>query len=137
MTVPPFFIMKKHLTFAATLLCMVSCSSTPDGIDEDALAPYSLASRTLQCNTGRGLGVSSYSGSNSCLYYEFENTDDSDAMGFYQRVSEVQAHAIIRSDDEYEVEYILTFTSPDGGTVEEKYTQNNQTLTYKGTFTLQ
>ncbi len=129
--------MKKHLILATSLLSLVSCSSTPDGIDEDALAPYSLISRTLQCNTGRGLGVSSYSGNNTCLYYEFEGADDNDAMGFYQRVSEVQAHAIIRSNDKYEVEYILTFTRPDGGTVEELHTQNNQTVTYKGTFTLQ
>ena len=57
-------------------------------------------------------------------------------MGFYQRVSEEKAHVIIRSDDVYEVEYILTFTNETEGTVEEKFTQNGFTETYKGNFTL-
>ncbi len=108
----------------------------PDGIDEDAFAPYSPVPRTLMCNTTRGLGISSFSASNDCLYYEFDNKEDRDAAGFYQRVSEEKAHVIIRSDDTYEVEYVLTFTNHQEGSVEEKYTVDGFTETYKGNFTL-
>lgn len=128
--------MKKLFLLVSSVLGLVSCAFTPDGIDADAFAPYSPVSHTLQCNTGRGLGVSSFSAGNSCLYYEFEGRDDDNAAGFYQRVSEEKAHVIIRSDDAYEVEYILTFTSPSEGTVEEKYTVNDFTETFTGKFHL-
>lgn len=127
---------KQLLALIAGTLTLVSCSSMPDGISADAFAPYCPAPRTLLCNTGRGLGTAAFSNANNCLYYEFENQDDKEAAGFYQRVSETQAHVIIRSDDTYETEYVLTFESPEGGKVEELYTQNNYTEKYPGTFTL-
>ncbi|MBR5894994.1 MAG: lipoprotein [Akkermansia sp.] len=127
----------KKLIFAATaLLTLAACSSTPDGIDEDAPAPYAPAPRTLMCNTTRALGVCAFSAANDCLYYEVDNVDDKNAAGFYQRVSETQAHVIIRSDDTYEVEYILSFVNNNEGKVEEKFTQNDATTTYQGSFTL-
>ncbi|MDO5472728.1 MAG: hypothetical protein Q4F35_05270 [Akkermansia sp.] len=128
--------MKKHCITALLGLTLAACSSMPDGIDEDALAPYTPGSRILMCNTSRALGTSAFSSGNDCLFYEIDKKEDREAMGFYQRVSEEKAHVIIRSDDVYEVEYILTFTGETEGTVEEKFTQNGFTETYKGNFTL-
>lgn len=128
--------MKKLTLCALSALVLAACSSAPDGIDEDAFAPYSPGTRTLMCNTTRALGTSSFSNGNDCLYYEVDNTEDKEAMGFYQRVSEEQAHVIIRSDDVYEVEYILTFKNYEEGQVEEKFTKDGFTETYQGTFTL-
>lgn len=82
------------------------------------------------------MGTVAFSPGNNCLFYEFENKNDDDAAGFYQRVSETQAHVIIKSDDTYETEYVLMFESPEGGKLEELYTQNNFTEKYVGTFTL-
>lgn len=129
--------MKKHFTLAIAALSLAACSSMPDGIAEDAFAPYSPVSRTLQCNTGRGLGTAAFSAGNDCLYYEFEHQDDDDAAGAYQRVSETRAHVLIRSDEDYETEYILDFESPNHGKVEEHYTKDNFTEKFQGTFTLQ
>lgn len=127
---------KPLLALSAGLLALASCSRMPDGISADAIAPYSPAPRTLLCNTGRGLGTTAFSQGNNCLYYEFENKGDNDAAGFYQRVSETQAHVLIRSDDTYETEYVLSFETPESGTVEERYTQDNHTEKFPGTFTL-
>lgn len=138
----PFFcfhticIMKKLFLPIIGSLLLAACSSAPDGIDEDAWAPYSPVGRMLICNTTRGTGISTFSAGNNCLFYEFNNKEDTEAMGGYQRVSETKAHALIISDDVYETEYILEFDSPEGGQVEEHYTKDNFTEKHQGTFSL-
>ncbi len=108
----------------------------PDGIDEDALAPYSIAPKILYCNTTRALGTAAFTPQNNCLYYEIENKEDRSASGLYKRTSEEEATVKIFSDDDYSVEYKLKFETSNNGDVEEIYTKNSETVTHKGTFML-
>lgn len=129
--------MKKLLLTAFAAFACISCSSMPDGIDEDAWAPYSPVNRTIICITTRATASTAFSSTNILLYYDIDNKEDRDAMGKYLRESEESATISIASDDTYEVQYKLTFTSPTRGTVEEVYTADGFTQTYTGTFILQ
>lgn len=109
----------------------------PDGIDEDALAPYSPHPYTLMCNTTRALGTASFTQDNNCLYYEIDNVEDRNASGIYTRVSEEEAQVMIYGDDLYTVEYKLKFKERTHGTVTETLSTDSGNATYTGTFTLQ
>lgn len=129
--------MNKRIITALAGLLLVSCSSTPDGIDNDAMAPYCIAPRTLLCNTTRALGTAAFSpNNNSLLYYEMDNKEDKEAYGRYQRTSEEEATITIHGDDVYTVEYKLFFKTPKDGTVEETFTYNGAEEKYKGRFML-
>ena len=109
----------------------------PDGIDEDALAPYSPHPYTLMCNTTRTLGTAAFSQDNNCLYYEMNNVEDRNASGAYMRLSEDEAQVMIFGDDVYTVEYKLKFKERTQGTVTETLSTDSGSATYTGTFTLQ
>ena len=133
---PYRFFLTMNKLFLATLAgcALVSCSTMPDGISEDAVAPYTLAPRTLMCNTPRALGTAAFTPTNNCLYYEIDNKEDRNASGRYMRTSEEEATVMIFGDDVYTVEYKLKFETPSKGTVEETLNCNGETTTYNGTF---
>lgn len=114
---------------------MAACSSMPDGIDEDAMAPYCIAPRTLLCNSTRTLGTTAFSPTNNCLYYEMDNVEDRNASGVYKRTSEEEATVMIFGND-YTVEYKLKFETPSKGKLEETYTVNDFAQKHTGNFML-
>lgn len=116
---------------------LASCSFTPDGIDEDAPAPYSTYPHIFLLNTTRALYTVAFDQDNNSLYYEIGNREDENAAGTYERTGETEATITINFDNEDQIEYNLIFNTRNNGTVEEKVQSDNGTITYTGTFTLQ